>query len=80
MLAKESNILTFVTRRVQNFFQKLNLNQDVEIFKQMKTSKLKMELDKLIKESTFKVLNMKKTNYSKVINVTHIKYEMQNYL
>ena len=38
-----------------------------------------MELDKLIKESTFKVLNMKKTNHSKVINVTHIKYEMQNY-
>ena len=39
-----------------------------------------MELDKRIKESTFKVLNMKKTNHSKVINVTHIKYEMQNYL
>ena len=66
--------------QVQDDLEKLNLNKDMEIFKKMKKSKLKIELDKLIKESIFKELNMKKANHSKVKNITHTKYEMQKYL
>ena len=66
--------------QVQNDLKKLNLNQDMEILKQMKKSKLKMELEKLIKELIFKELNMKKANHSKVKDVPHTKFEMQNYL
>ena len=46
----------------------------------MKTSTLKTLLNKLIKELAFKELTEKKENHSKVRNIMHTAFEMQNYL
>ena len=55
------------------------MDQNLEILKVMKKSKLKSLLDKLIKESALKELSKIKENHSKVKHIKHEKFEMQNY-
>ena len=46
----------------------------------MTKSRLKITLEKNIKELAFKELKLKKESHSKVRNLKHKSYEMQNYL
>ena len=66
--------------QVQNDLKKLDMNENLEVLKEMKKSKLKIKLDRLIRNSAFQELISKKETHSKVKNITHKKYEIQNYL
>ena len=66
--------------QVQNDLKKLDMNENLKVLKEMKKSKLKIKLDRLIRNSAFQELISKKETHSKVKNITHKKYEIQNYL
>ena len=51
--------------------QKLNLSISLEELRQMKKSKLKQKLNRLVKEKTLKELVKKKESHSKVKHITH---------
>ena len=66
--------------QVLDDLKKLELSENLEQLKIMKTSTLKTLLNKLIKELAFNELTQKKENHSKVRNIMHTAFEMQNYL
>ena len=58
----------------------LNMSVNLEDIKQMKKSKLKETLNKVIKENALRELTKKKESHSKVKDVKHTTLEMQRYL
>ena len=57
--------------QAENDLVELQMDQNLEILKVMKKSKLKSLLDKLIKESALKELSKIKENHSKVKHIKH---------
>ena len=73
---KDKDWISLVLRDIQE----LKLNLELEDLKKMKNSKLKLILNKAVKENAFKELEIKKESQSKVKHLKHYKLEMQNYL
>ena len=73
---KDKDWISLVLRDIQE----LKLNLELEDLKKMKNSKLKLILNKAVKENAFKELEIKKESHSKVKHLKHFKLEMQNYL
>ena len=59
--------------------QKLNLSISLEELRQMKKSKLKQTLNRLVKGKKLKELVKKKESHSKVKHIKHTALEMQRY-